>query len=80
MVGRECVICLAALRDTTVLPCRHMCMCASCARELQRQQVSTCPICRDEIESLLHIKRPEKKSIDKTSEKKESKKESQEQS
>lgn len=63
--GRECVICLSAVRDTTVLPCRHMCMCESCARELQRQQVSRCPICRDVIESLLHIKRPEKKTGDK---------------
>lgn len=63
--GRECVICLAAVRDTTVLPCRHMCMCEACARELQRQQVSRCPICRDPIESLLHIKRPEKKLGDK---------------
>ena len=22
--GKECVICLSELRDTTVLPCRHM--------------------------------------------------------
>lgn len=66
--GRECVICLAAVRDTTVLPCRHMCMCEACARELQRQQVSRCPICRDVIESLLHIKRPEKKVGDKNDE------------
>lgn len=58
--GRECVICLSAVRDTAVLPCRHMCMCDSCARELQRQQVSKCPICREPIESLLHIRRPEK--------------------
>ncbi|CAD7696437.1 unnamed protein product [Ostreobium quekettii] len=66
--GRECVICLAAVRDTTVLPCRHMCMCEQCARELQRQQVSRCPICRDVIESLLHIKRPEKKAGEKKEE------------
>lgn len=38
--GTECVICLAAVKDTTVLPCRHMCMCQNCARELQRQQFS----------------------------------------
>lgn len=68
--GRECVICLSAVRDTTVLPCRHMCMCEGCARELQRQQVSRCPICRDVIESLLHIKRPDKqKGIEKPGEK-----------
>eukprot|EP00210_Caulerpa_lentillifera_P004914 g4690.t1 len=59
--GRECVICLAATRDTTVMPCRHMCMCTACAKELQRQQVSRCPICREPIQSLLHIKRNEAK-------------------
>ena len=25
--GNECVICMSAPRDTTALPCRHMCMC-----------------------------------------------------
>ena len=52
---RLCVICLTADRDTTVLPCRHMCMCAPCARELRRQ-TPRCPICRDTVESLLHIR------------------------
>jgi hypothetical protein len=52
---RLCVICLVNDRDTTVLPCRHMCMCHECAQEL-RKQTSKCPICRKEVESLLHIK------------------------
>jgi len=30
--SRECVICMTDPRDTTVLPCRHMCMCSECAR------------------------------------------------
>ena len=30
--GKECVVCLSEPRDTTVLPCRHMCMCSGCAR------------------------------------------------
>ena len=46
--------CLAEARDTTVLPCRHMCMCRACAGELRRQS-SRCPICRVHVESLLHI-------------------------
>ena len=29
---RLCVICLVNNRDTTVLPCRHMCMCHECAQ------------------------------------------------
>ncbi|PRW34052.1 putative E3 ubiquitin- ligase LOG2 isoform B [Chlorella sorokiniana] len=52
---RLCVICLVNERDTTVLPCRHMCMCHECAQEL-RKQTSKCPICRNQVESLLHIK------------------------
>lgn len=52
---RLCVICLSNDRDTTVLPCRHMCMCHECAQEL-RKQTSRCPICRNQVESLLHIK------------------------
>ncbi|KAG7673120.1 hypothetical protein Ndes2526B_g05305 [Nannochloris sp. 'desiccata'] len=52
---RLCVICLVNPRDTTVLPCRHMCLCSDCASEL-RKQSSKCPICRNNIESLLHIR------------------------
>ena len=53
--GNECVICMSAARDTTALPCRHMCMCHGCANAL-KTQTNKCPICRNEIESLLHIK------------------------
>ncbi|KAL6765178.1 zinc finger, C3HC4 type-domain-containing protein [Haematococcus lacustris] len=53
--GNECVICLSASRDTAALPCRHMCMCHQCASAL-KTQTNKCPICRNEIESLLHIK------------------------
>ena len=52
---RECVICMSEPRDTTVLPCRHMCMCSECAKVL-RLQSNKCPICRTSIESLLQIK------------------------
>lgn len=52
--GKECVICLSEPRDTTVLPCRHMCMCTGCA-ELLRQQTNRCPICRQPVERLLEI-------------------------
>ncbi|XP_065867614.1 probable E3 ubiquitin-protein ligase LOG2 [Euphorbia lathyris] len=53
--GKECVICLSEPQDTTVLPCRHMCMCSSCAKVL-RCQTNRCPICRQLIERLLEIK------------------------
>lgn len=53
--SRECVICMTEPRDTTVLPCRHMCMCSECAKVL-RMQSEKCPICRTPIEQLLQIK------------------------
>ncbi|KAF5747893.1 hypothetical protein HS088_TW05G00623 [Tripterygium wilfordii] len=53
--GKECVICLSELRDTTLLPCRHMCMCGGCAKVL-RFQTNRCPICRQPVERLLEIK------------------------
>ena len=53
--GSECVICMTNRKDTTVLPCRHMCMCSECADAL-RHRTNKCPICRNPIESLLHIK------------------------
>ncbi|KAL5228856.1 hypothetical protein ABZP36_017121 [Zizania latifolia] len=52
--GKMCVICLSEPRDTTILPCRHMCLCRECAQTL-RYQTNKCPICRQPAESLLEI-------------------------
>ncbi|XP_023539072.1 probable E3 ubiquitin-protein ligase LUL4 [Cucurbita pepo subsp. pepo] len=53
--GKECVICMTEPKDTAVLPCRHMCMCSECAKELKLQS-NKCPICRQPIEELIEIK------------------------
>nr|XP_004237604.1 probable E3 ubiquitin-protein ligase LOG2 [Solanum lycopersicum] len=53
--GKECVVCLSEPRDTTVLPCRHMCMCSGCAQVL-RFQTNRCPICRQPVDRFLEIK------------------------
>lgn len=53
--GAECIICLCEPRNTTVLPCRHMCLCSECAEAL-RKGSSTCPICRTRVEALLQIR------------------------
>ena len=47
----SCVICMSAPKDTAVLPCRHMCLCPSCAREVDK-----CPICRGPVDSTLCLK------------------------
>lgn len=53
--GKECVICMTEPKDTLIVPCRHMCMCSECAKEL-RLQSNKCPICRQPIQELVGIK------------------------
>lgn len=49
-----CVVCLTNPRDTTIMPCRHMCVCSECATAL-KQQSGKCPMCRKEIEQLMTL-------------------------
>ncbi|KAL5579138.1 hypothetical protein UlMin_011580 [Ulmus minor] len=53
--GMECVICMTEPKDTFVLPCRHMCMCNECAKEL-RLQTNKCLICCQPIKEIVGIK------------------------
>lgn len=53
--GSECVICMSECRDTLILPCRHLCLCNSCADSL-RYQANNCPICRAPFRALLQIR------------------------
>ncbi|ESL06685.1 hypothetical protein TRSC58_05638 [Trypanosoma rangeli SC58] len=50
-----CVICLTSARNTTILPCRHMCLCHECASVLRFQQNNCCPVCRANIERVMTI-------------------------
>lgn len=43
------------VRDTLILPCRHLCLCNGCADSL-RYQANNCPICRAPFRALLQIK------------------------
>lgn len=44
--SEDCVVCLTQRRDTAVMPCRHLCLCASCAEIFRRQTSCKCPMCR----------------------------------
>lgn len=33
--GADCVVCMSELRDTLILPCRHLCLCNTCADNLR---------------------------------------------
>ncbi|XP_041971729.1 E3 ubiquitin-protein ligase MYLIP [Aricia agestis] len=45
-----CRVCMDQNIDTLFLPCRHLLCCATCAPRCER-----CPLCRGEIEKLMHI-------------------------
>ncbi|CAH0382842.1 unnamed protein product [Bemisia tabaci] len=59
--GCECVICMCDVRDTLILPCRHLCLCNACADSL-RYQANNCPICRSPFRALLQIRALQKSS------------------
>ncbi|CAI9735227.1 E3 ubiquitin-protein ligase MGRN1-like [Octopus vulgaris] len=60
--GSECVICMSDMRDTLILPCRHLCLCNNCAESL-RYQASNCPICRAPFRALLQIRAMRRKQM-----------------
>ncbi|GCC34080.1 hypothetical protein chiPu_0012553, partial [Chiloscyllium punctatum] len=48
----ECVVCLEQESQMIFLPCGHVCCCQTCGAEL-----STCPLCRKDIEQKIRIYR-----------------------
>jgi len=53
----DCPICLTNKIDTIVLPCKHMCLCSDCAKDLSDRNNSKCPMCRTTIENYLNLKK-----------------------
>ncbi|EGR33653.1 ring zinc finger protein, putative [Ichthyophthirius multifiliis] len=41
----QCSICLSSNINTVILPCRHMCLCYDCCKDL-KAKTNKCPICR----------------------------------
>jgi E3 ubiquitin-protein ligase MGRN1 len=54
--GTDCVICLTNTRDTTIIPCLHLCLCAHCAQVLSLN-TRKCPVCRSPVTGMLQIDR-----------------------
>merc|ERR1712107_82481 len=67
VLRQECIVCQSEPRDTMVLPCRHMCLCASCS-EYMRTRVQyhsyKCPICRKRISRMMRIGDPNEAAVD----------------
>ncbi len=49
-----CVICMTNVADTSLIPCRHMCLCLECSHVL-RTQTNKCPICRSKILTMIRV-------------------------
>lgn len=55
---QECSVCQSEPRNTMVLPCRHMCLCAGCSEYIRtRTQYRSyaCPLCRKRISRMMRI-------------------------
>ena len=66
---KECAVCMSENKDTIVLPCRHLCLCNTCANLLRMQDrvdetsptlqaPPKCPICRQVFHSLISVSLP----------------------
>jgi hypothetical protein len=60
----DCIICLSVLREVLFLPCRHVCLCGNCFKN-----VAKCPICREKIVSHAVWKKEKKGKAKKDKEK-----------
>ena len=49
-----CSICISTRVSTILLPCRHLCVCFDCSKNLVTQ-TNKCPICRNKITNLVRI-------------------------
>lgn len=55
---QECTVCQTEPRNTMVLPCRHMCLCAGCSEYIRtRTQYRSyaCPLCRKRISRMMRV-------------------------
>jgi hypothetical protein len=50
-----CVVCFDAPKDHIIVPCGHMCVCASCAEQLTKTRTPTCPVCREPIRETMKV-------------------------
>ena len=64
-----CIICFAENSDCILGPCRHLCLCKSCADAVAKDNRGfTCPICRNPVKRVIHftVKVPIQSYISKT--------------
>jgi len=50
-----CVVCVDKIKCIMMLPCRHLCVCERCWRQLEatNEHNSTCPLCRNPVQQII---------------------------
>jgi len=52
----NCAICLTDKKDTAILPCGHLCLCAECGRRLKlTPSRAFCPLCRAQVNEIVTL-------------------------
>jgi hypothetical protein len=51
----QCVVCFDAPKEYAIVPCGHMCVCASCADQLTKTRTPMCPVCRGPIRETMKV-------------------------
>jgi ubiquitin-protein ligase len=52
----NCCLCLTDKKDTAVLPCGHLCLCAECGRKLKlTPSKCICPLCRTQVTDIVTL-------------------------
>jgi hypothetical protein len=50
-----CVVCFDAPKEYAIVPCGHVCVCASCAEQLTKTRTPMCPVCRGPIRETMKV-------------------------
>jgi len=53
--GGDCVICLCRPCEVVILPCRHVCLCMSCAKVTSSTWSFQCPVCRGRVAAMVGL-------------------------
>lgn len=50
----SCVICMSNQRTHILVPCGHLCLCATCV-DMALDRLGSCPLCRGQIQSAMRV-------------------------
>ena len=52
---RLCVVCEVGKKNILLMPCKHICLCKSCADSFLSDKIKECPMCRTKIQDSTEV-------------------------